>query len=127
MPLPTQFSQFWSSKSAVACTLGLVYLGVVRLLRWKRYNAIHKKYSAKFHARTLTPEEAQEVIQLAFQYDMPILSEYSLVRISMLCGRIINDRPRPLLCSKHMRSCVISDHQPVPISLPLAYHIQTPC
>ncbi|KAJ7725936.1 hypothetical protein B0H16DRAFT_1593424 [Mycena metata] len=64
------------SKSSVACALGLVYLCVVRSLRWRRYNAIHRKYSAKF--ATLTPEEAQEVVQLAFFYDMPMLSEYSL-------------------------------------------------
>ncbi|KAJ7675434.1 hypothetical protein B0H17DRAFT_1080746 [Mycena rosella] len=66
------------SKASVACALGVVYLCLVRSLRWSRYNAIHKKYSAKFQARTLTPEEAQEVVQLSGLYDMPKLSEYAL-------------------------------------------------
>ncbi|KAJ6589006.1 hypothetical protein B0H19DRAFT_1102450 [Mycena capillaripes] len=66
------------SKSSVVCALGLVYLCLAGSLRWRRYNAIHKKYSAKFRAKTLTPEEAQEVIQLSFMYDMPTLAKYSL-------------------------------------------------
>ncbi|KAF8147796.1 hypothetical protein K438DRAFT_1779889 [Mycena galopus ATCC 62051] len=73
-PLPL----FLFKSSSAVCALALVYLCVVRSLRWRRYNAIHKKYSAKFRARTLTPEEAQEVIQLSYMYDMPSLSEYSL-------------------------------------------------
>ncbi|KAJ7736736.1 hypothetical protein DFH07DRAFT_753360 [Mycena maculata] len=71
MQFPTQFPL--STPSAVACALGLIYLYVVRSLRWKRYNAIHRKYSAKFHAGKLTPEEAQEVVQLSFTYDYPKL------------------------------------------------------
>ncbi|KAJ7262727.1 hypothetical protein B0H12DRAFT_1104192 [Mycena haematopus] len=67
-----------AKSSSVVCALALVYLCLVRSLRWRRYNAIHKKYSAKFRARTLTPEESQDVIQLAYMYDMPSLSEYSL-------------------------------------------------
>ncbi|KAJ7475119.1 hypothetical protein B0H11DRAFT_2034174 [Mycena galericulata] len=78
MPFPSQLSVFSYPKSAVVCAFGLVYLCVVRSLRWRRYNAIHKKYAAKFHVRTLTPDEAQEVVQLSFMYDMPTLSEYSL-------------------------------------------------
>jgi hypothetical protein len=65
-------------KSSVLVALGVVYLCVVRALRWRRYNAIHKKYAAKFQAKTLTPEEAQEVLQLVFTYDMPTLSELSV-------------------------------------------------
>ncbi|KAJ7912574.1 hypothetical protein B0H13DRAFT_2007216 [Mycena leptocephala] len=49
------------TKSSVVVALGLVYLCAVRALRWRRYNAIHRK-----------------VLQLAFTYDMPTLSEYSL-------------------------------------------------
>ncbi|KAJ6602380.1 hypothetical protein DFH09DRAFT_1124747 [Mycena vulgaris] len=77
MQFPVQLPLSYT-KTSVACALGLVYLCVVRSLRWRRYNAIHKKYSEKFQARTLTPEEAQEVLQLSFMYDMPTLSEYSL-------------------------------------------------
>ncbi|KAK7028286.1 hypothetical protein R3P38DRAFT_2525928 [Favolaschia claudopus] len=65
-------------KSSVFLAAALVYLGLVRSLRWRRYNAIHKKYSAKFRANSLTPEEAQEIMQLSFLWDMPTLGEYSL-------------------------------------------------
>ncbi|KAJ7117921.1 hypothetical protein C8R43DRAFT_1036904 [Mycena crocata] len=78
MQFPTHLWLLFRSKSAVACGLGLVYLSVVRTLRWRRYNAIHKKYTAKFKAKALTPEEAQEVVQLSFMHDMPTLAEYSL-------------------------------------------------
>ncbi|KAF7328936.1 hypothetical protein MVEN_02523500 [Mycena venus] len=78
MSFLTRLPLFLYTKSSLVCALAVVYLSVVRSLRWRRYNAIHKKYSAKFRAKTLTPEEAQEVIQLSFMYDMPTLSEYSL-------------------------------------------------
>ncbi|KAJ7902790.1 hypothetical protein B0H14DRAFT_2667697 [Mycena olivaceomarginata] len=78
MPSLSHFPLFLYTKSSVACAVALVYLCVVRSLRWRRYNAIHKKYSAKFRAKALTPEEAQEILQLSFMYDMPTLAEYSL-------------------------------------------------
>ncbi|THU87659.1 hypothetical protein K435DRAFT_969803 [Dendrothele bispora CBS 962.96] len=56
----------------------LVYMGLVRFLRWKRYKTIHQKYQSKFEAGTLTPEEAQRVIAVSSQYDMPMLLTYSL-------------------------------------------------
>ncbi|KAJ7626092.1 hypothetical protein FB45DRAFT_922921 [Roridomyces roridus] len=65
--------------SAIATALGFIlYLCVVRDLRWQRYDAIHKKYQAKFEAGTLTPVEAQEVVQLVSMYDMPFLAEQAL-------------------------------------------------
>jgi len=78
MPFLTRPPLFLYTKSSVGCALALAYLCLVRSLRWRRYNAIHKKYSSKFQAKTLTPEEAQEVIQLSFMYDMPTLAKYSL-------------------------------------------------
>ncbi|THU80456.1 hypothetical protein K435DRAFT_785447 [Dendrothele bispora CBS 962.96] len=56
----------------------LVYMGLVWFLRWKRYKRIHQKYQSKFEAGTLTPEEAQRVIAVSSQYDMPMLLTYSL-------------------------------------------------
>ncbi|KAF7303512.1 hypothetical protein MIND_00580300 [Mycena indigotica] len=53
-----------------------LYALLVRALRWRRYNAIHRKYKGR--ENKLTPAEAQEVVQLAFAWDMPKLSEYSL-------------------------------------------------
>ncbi|KAJ7641459.1 hypothetical protein FB45DRAFT_976236 [Roridomyces roridus] len=70
--------QVFSSKLALP-TLGFLgYLVVVRTLRWRRYKAVHKKYLPKLNDQSLTVEEAHEVVQLAFMYDMPLLSEYSL-------------------------------------------------
>ncbi|KAJ7624368.1 hypothetical protein FB45DRAFT_836432 [Roridomyces roridus] len=56
-----------------------VYLGLVKSLRWWRYYAIHTKYGYTFKAKTLTPDGAQEVVQLAYMYDMPLLVNQSMV------------------------------------------------
>lgn len=53
------------------------YLALVRCFRWRRYNALHRKYNGRDPA-TLTPIEAQEIMLLSFFYDMPNLSTYSL-------------------------------------------------
>ncbi|KAJ7232708.1 hypothetical protein C8J57DRAFT_1383454 [Mycena rebaudengoi] len=73
--LPLGFSS--SPKSSIVCAAILVYLALVQSLRWRRYNAIHKKYAAKFQTRTMTPAEAQEVVHLSYLYDMPLLTEKS--------------------------------------------------
>jgi len=39
---------------------------------------IHKKYTPAFEARTLTPEEAQDVVHVSTFYDMPTLLNYAL-------------------------------------------------
>ncbi|TFK38424.1 hypothetical protein BDQ12DRAFT_111542 [Crucibulum laeve] len=65
--------------TAVACAIPVVsYLCLVRALRWRRYNAIHRKYQAKFMSGTLTPEDAQEIILVSCAYDMPFLLNYAL-------------------------------------------------
>ncbi|KAJ7302244.1 hypothetical protein DFH08DRAFT_989573 [Mycena albidolilacea] len=64
MPSLPHLLKFLYTKSSVACAVALLYLCV--------------KYSAKFRAKAITPEEAQEIIQLSFMYDMPTLAEYSL-------------------------------------------------
>jgi hypothetical protein len=64
------------SKLTVTCAVG--YLCVVRFFRWRRYNAVHKKYAAAFKARTLTPEEAQDVLHVSTFYDMPTVLNYAL-------------------------------------------------
>ncbi|KAF7331369.1 hypothetical protein MKEN_00014700 [Mycena kentingensis (nom. inval.)] len=55
----------------MALGLGVLYLLLVRKLRYQRYNRLHAKYAGK----TLTPAEAQEIVQLAVAYDMPMVSE----------------------------------------------------
>ena len=60
------------SATAAAClAIGLSYLFLVRSLRWRRYHAIHAKYQSKMH--DMTPEEAQEIMDVSLHWDMPTL------------------------------------------------------
>ncbi len=62
---------------ATTCLVaGVSYFALVRSLRWRRYNAIHVKYGGRI--QSLTSEEAQEIFQVAFNWDMPLLLYYSL-------------------------------------------------
>ena len=65
---------------AVQAVIGcvLIWLIAVRAFRWQRYNAIHRQFQAKYEEKTMTPEEAQKVIQVSILYDMPLLLNYSL-------------------------------------------------
>ncbi|KAF8966173.1 hypothetical protein BDZ97DRAFT_1658235 [Flammula alnicola] len=58
----------------------VVWLGIVRMLRWRRYNAIHREYGTKWNngLGKITPEEAQKIIHISTLYDMPLLLNYSL-------------------------------------------------
>lgn len=62
----------------ILCGAALLYLCLVRSLRWKRYDAIHKKYASRLETKTLTPEEAQQVIYVGTFYDMPTLLNKAL-------------------------------------------------
>ena len=55
----------------------LIWLGAVRAFRWKRYNAIHRRFQAKYK-EGMTPEEAQTIIQVSTLYDMPLLMNYAI-------------------------------------------------
>ncbi|KAF9074413.1 hypothetical protein BDP27DRAFT_1317043 [Rhodocollybia butyracea] len=67
--------------SATSLTL---YLSLVRALRWRRYNAMHRKYLHKYSELEgkgltgITPEEAQDIIATSALYDMPALMTYAL-------------------------------------------------
>ena len=62
---------------ATTCLVaGASYVALVRSIRWRRYNAIHEKYEKKI--QSLTTEEAQEIIAVAFCWDMPFLLYYSI-------------------------------------------------
>jgi hypothetical protein len=67
-----------SYTGTIVAFLIVFYLHLVRTLRWRRYRAVHDKYTPKYLARTLTPSEAQQVVRLAFAWDMPTLSQYAL-------------------------------------------------
>ena len=56
----------------------LIWLVTVRAFRWKRYNAIHRQFQAKYYKEGITPEEAQKIIQVSTLYDMPLLLNYAL-------------------------------------------------
>jgi len=63
-------------EGTIASVLGYVIL--VRLLRWCRYNAIHREYKKKYQDGTITPSDAQRIILVSTSYDMPLLFTYSL-------------------------------------------------
>ncbi len=52
-----------------------LWLSLVRALRWRRYNAIHRKYGSKWNngLGELLPQEAQEIIHVSKSHDMPWL------------------------------------------------------
>ena len=56
------------------------WIALVRLFRWRHYNEIHRKYGPKWNngEGTITPEEAQIVLQLSGFYDLPMLLNYAL-------------------------------------------------
>jgi len=57
-----------------------LWLALVRTLRWKRYNAIQRKYGRKWKngKGNITPEEAQNIMAVSIMYDMPMLLNYSV-------------------------------------------------
>ncbi|RDB21931.1 Mycophenolic acid synthesis protein B [Hypsizygus marmoreus] len=62
----------------LAAFVPVLYICYVRSQRWKRYHAVHEKYRTRYEKRTLTPEEAQAIVQASSFYDMPMLLNYSL-------------------------------------------------
>ena len=56
------------------------WMALVRALRWRRYNAIHREFGPKWDngRGSITPEEAQKIILQPILYDMPLLLNYAL-------------------------------------------------
>ncbi|EPQ53280.1 hypothetical protein GLOTRDRAFT_46084 [Gloeophyllum trabeum ATCC 11539] len=72
-----QLLNWWPwPKSALFIVLLVVYLGIVQALRWRRYHEVHKKYGPRISS--LTPAEAQQIIHLSSQWDMPALVTIAL-------------------------------------------------
>ena len=87
---------YMSLPLTLAATAALGYLALVRALRWRKYDAVHRKYAYKRQggsvlqsppeaqprsaekAQTLTPEEAQEIVQLSLGYDMHYIMTMAL-------------------------------------------------
>lgn len=57
-----------------------IHIFLVRLRRWERYNAIHKKYGPKWNngKGSITPAEAQIIMQMFMRYDLPIVLDLGL-------------------------------------------------
>ncbi|KAF5371589.1 hypothetical protein D9758_003422 [Tetrapyrgos nigripes] len=77
--LPTQSGYIRSNpKSSLGLLAFISYLALVRSLRWRQYNAIHKQYQKKYEQGKLTPEDAQKIIKPGMGYDMPFVLGYAL-------------------------------------------------
>ncbi|KAI4525510.1 hypothetical protein K525DRAFT_191368 [Schizophyllum commune Loenen D] len=81
---------YMSLPLTLAATAALSYLALVRALRWRRYDAVHRKYAHKRRggsvsqsrsakdAQSLSPGEAQEIVQLSLGYDMHYIMTMAL-------------------------------------------------
>jgi hypothetical protein len=76
-----------------------IWLLTVRALRWKRYNAIHRQFQPKYE--TMTPEEAQKIIQLSTMYDMPLLLNYALAFALFKTYGIVSSFRSSSILTKH--------------------------
>lgn len=57
-------------------TVAVGYLLAVRVLRWRRLEALERSYRGT--QRPMTPVEAQKIIQVSSGYDMPGLMGFAL-------------------------------------------------
>lgn len=91
----------------------LAYLSLVKLLRWRRYKDIHRRFETRRLRRAgselrssvtegntwgLTPEEAQIILQESQTYDMPMLLNYALA-FALFKTYAIVSYPSFILCS----------------------------
>ncbi|KDQ57898.1 hypothetical protein JAAARDRAFT_57715 [Jaapia argillacea MUCL 33604] len=76
MPVLDILDWIRSNKTTFALAVISGYIGIVRLLRWRDYNRIHRKYNAKINS--LTAAEAQTIVHCTTMWDMPLLVNYSL-------------------------------------------------
>jgi len=82
LPSQTQIIEWFQRIPPLISILGgiLFRLALVRAFRWRRYNAVHRKYGPKWNngKGAITPEEAQEIMAVSTRYDMPMLLNYAL-------------------------------------------------
>ena len=78
-------SGLWSTVAALAIlTSASGYLALVQLLRFSRLRKVEKKYGTRWTTTkdgkrklNVTPAEAQEIISLSLQYDLPGITRFS--------------------------------------------------
>ncbi|TFK51574.1 hypothetical protein OE88DRAFT_1801631 [Heliocybe sulcata] len=73
---PSVDASYWYPKTTITLAVVLGYLGLVRALRWRRYEEVHRKFAGRIHS--LTPAEAQKITHLSSQWDMPALMTIAL-------------------------------------------------
>ena len=78
LPSPSEVQTAWFRQVSTLTAFSggiLLWLALVRVFRWRRYNAIHRKYGPRWSngKGIMTPEEAQKIIAISFMYDMPML------------------------------------------------------
>ncbi|KDR72939.1 hypothetical protein GALMADRAFT_73434 [Galerina marginata CBS 339.88] len=82
LPSPGEALEALRHVPPVAAIAGglLAWVVLVRALRWRRYNAIHRQYGPKWDngRGTITPEEAQKITMVSTMYDMPLLLNYAV-------------------------------------------------
>ena len=73
---PDKFSA--ASNPLVQAVFGglLIWLVAVRAFRWKRYDAIHQQFQARYE-EGIVPGEAQKIVKVSRLYDMPLLMKYA--------------------------------------------------
>ncbi|TFY76916.1 hypothetical protein EWM64_g7098 [Hericium alpestre] len=62
----------WSIGTFSAIAVHVGYLLLVRLLRWRRYNEVHRRFAGRL--KDLTVEEAQEIVSLSSNFDIVFVS-----------------------------------------------------
>ncbi|EEB86724.1 hypothetical protein MPER_16216, partial [Moniliophthora perniciosa FA553] len=56
----------------------VLWVCFVRAFRWRRYNYIQRVYGPKYRAGTLSLEDAQAIIAIGSQYELPSLLQFSV-------------------------------------------------
>ncbi|KAL4256579.1 ER-bound oxygenase mpaB/B' [Pleurotus pulmonarius] len=98
--LPASF--IWTTGATYGIAF-LLYLLLVRCLRWRRYAAIHKKFEAKFRTGNLTIQDAQEIVHTSALWDMPELL-YIALSYATIKTFAIPSISKILLSTKQMSS-----------------------
>ncbi|KIM48566.1 hypothetical protein M413DRAFT_20940 [Hebeloma cylindrosporum] len=82
LPSPSEVIEWFRHIPKLTAVSGgiLLWLALVRTCRWRRFNAIHRKYGPRWKdgKGSITPEEAQKIVAVSIMYDMPIVLNYAI-------------------------------------------------
>lgn len=71
--MPPQHIDVVTPMSTFGLALVALYMACVRLLRYRRKNAIEKKYSTIWKHGRLTPIQAQEILHSSVLFESPLM------------------------------------------------------